>query len=57
VPGLDQDITASRSGTTEKTPGGWKVMPGNGRADDMAGTYADAYQRCVWVFVNSGESH
>jgi hypothetical protein len=32
-------------------------MPGNGRADDMAGTYADAYQRCVWVFVNSGESH
>jgi hypothetical protein len=40
-----------------KNSGGWKVTPGNGRADNVDGTRADAYQRCVWVYVRSGQTH
>jgi hypothetical protein len=34
--------------------GGWKEMPGNGRADDMLGKNTDGEYRCVAVWVNQG---
>jgi hypothetical protein len=41
-----------------KNSGGWKVMPGNGRADDVTGTNPnDASGRCVWVYVDGSGTH
>ncbi|MGW2523024.1 hypothetical protein ACWC09_39795 [Streptomyces sp. NPDC001617] len=37
-----------------KNAGGWKEMPGGGRADNMSGyTFWDGVERCVTVRVNS----
>ncbi|MEU6389477.1 hypothetical protein [Streptomyces sp. NPDC046939] len=38
-----------------KNAGGWKVMPGNGRADDMMGPNSTGDpRRCILVYVNRG---
>ncbi|MFF9815146.1 hypothetical protein [Streptomyces sp. NPDC014006] len=40
---------------TWKNAGGWKEMPGNGRADDMMGPNGTGDpRRCVIVYVNKG---
>ncbi|MET9427898.1 MULTISPECIES: hypothetical protein [unclassified Streptomyces] len=40
---------------TWKKAGGWKVMPGNGRADNMVGeNHVGGGRRCVVVYVNKG---
>ncbi|MCI3273631.1 hypothetical protein [Streptomyces cylindrosporus] len=37
-----------------KNAGGWKEMPGGGRADNTTGyTFWDGIERCVIVYVNS----
>ncbi|MFB7216499.1 hypothetical protein [Streptomyces sp. NPDC056255] len=38
-----------------KSAGGWKVMPGNGRADNMMGPNGTGDpRRCIVVYVNRG---